>query len=88
MPSLHGMLPGTIAWGDGCSHKHPAGSPCPIVRGTWLVLSTCWRCQPKTGRYCTRHGGRVDDPEPPPPVDLAQLAALGEEERRRIGGDA
>jgi hypothetical protein len=85
--SLHGILDGPIAWGDGCRHNHPAGSPCPVVRGTWLVLSTCWRCQPKTGRYCSRHGGYAPPDPEPATVTPAELAALGEEERRRIGGD-
>ncbi len=88
MPRSFGKVDASVSWDcRACANKHMPGSACPR-RGIWLVLSLCHRCNPKTGAYCHRHGGHRPADIEPAEVDLEQLAAAGEEERRRIGGDA
>ncbi len=38
-----------------CPYKHHPAAGCPTP-GVWLVLAMCPMCDPKTIRYCSRHG--------------------------------
>jgi hypothetical protein len=78
----------SVAWPicTRCRRKHMPGSVCPPL-GVWIVLTLCHRCDPKTGAYCGRHGGRIGpvvdgDPrhEPPPLVADVRQRAAGDRE--------
>lgn len=67
-----------------CPYRHKVSSPCPL-RGVWMVLVLCAKCDPKTQIYCGNHGptnwwltamsgGRRARPEVPE-VDIQQWLA-------------
>lgn len=84
-PRQFGKVDVSASWArcPRCPAGHPSHSPCPPT-DTWLVLTLCKDCNPKTGLYCRRHRSgpplHVVETIPAPPGDDAEYARrIGEE---------